>query len=237
VRASRAFPKQSPFESVFSDMGNSITCAAAGLAAAQLKGVCNEFAKRILEDAGIGAAALTTLGTVGLTQERRCCIKNRSPLARFHYHYLPIGPVSGRPKRRLRLAPAHCGYTRRGFKIIKDLGFDMVRIGCSTGTGWISPTGPKRRTTSKDLLKIKESGLTRIDDAIERARKYGCTLSWICIGAGYNFYETGMDGKTNRLSCGRIRWPRCVFVLLGHVAKRYRGISSKELSFDLLNEL
>jgi endoglucanase len=130
-------------------------------------------------------------------------------------------------------------YLEDNFRMISDWGFDFVRLPVQYWN-WIDYTdkAPNGGPLAKDLLKIKESALGVIDNAIELARKYKLHASLdMHRGPGYNFRET-MDGRDNEpFSLWSDKEAQDAFVFYWDLfAKRYRSISSKELSFDLLNE-
>lgn len=109
------------------------------------------------------------------------------------------------------------------FQNISDLGFNFVRLPMDYRT-WI---------TGGSLLDFKESTFAEIDQAIEFGKKYGIH---VCLNfhraPGYTV-NTSPESKSiwkdaEILDICKIHWQT--------FAKRYRGISSNDLSFNLFNE-
>ncbi len=110
------------------------------------------------------------------------------------------------------------------FRWIRDFGFDFVRL----------PMTYRYWTETDDVYKIKESSLEKIDKLIEWGQKYG-------IHTSVNFhrgpgYCVNPDDKEpfnlwkDQAALDAFSWHWAMF------AKRYKGIASKHVSFDLLNE-
>lgn len=110
------------------------------------------------------------------------------------------------------------------FRWIRDLGFDFIRLPMSYRI-WIE---------GNDVYKIKESPFENIDHIVEWGRKYGIHTSLnfhrgpgYCINRGetepFNLWK---DAEALDAFC--FHWD--IF------AKRYRGIPSSNVSFDLINE-
>ena len=201
--------------------------------------------REFLKAAGLGTAALAAVGATGLgCTSMIAAPKNPVPRWRgFHYHYFSdwatraTAPTTQatRPPRR----PMTAASLEEDFRFTRDWGFDFVRIGVQYWD-WVDYTdkSPNGGPLAKDLLKIKESGLTRIDEVIEMARKYGLHVHLdMHRGPGYNFREA-MDKRENEpFSLWTDKVAQDAFLFYWDMfAKRYRGISSKDLSFDLLNE-
>jgi endoglucanase len=109
------------------------------------------------------------------------------------------------------------------FDIIADWGFNFVRLPCSY-LFWSS---------QKDLYKIDEAPLKQIDQAIRfgRQRNIHVSLNFhripgYCINPPKEPTNIFEDQATLDAAC--FQWQ--------HFAKRYRGIPSANLSFDLMNE-
>lgn len=110
------------------------------------------------------------------------------------------------------------------FRWIAEFGFDFVRLPM-TYTQWIE---------GDDVWKITEAGLAKVDRAIELGRKHGLH---VCL----NFHRApGYSVNRERqepFSLWKDQEARDCFCLhWATFAKRYRGISSSQLSFNLVNE-
>ncbi|MBA4386585.1 MAG: endoglucanase [Verrucomicrobia bacterium] len=114
------------------------------------------------------------------------------------------------------------------FQLVSELGFDFVRLPLCY-RNWVKNPGDP-----DDLESFNEKALAPIDQAVEWGRKYGVH---VCL----NFhrapgYSVNRDWPERRslwksdkpLPAFKFHWK--------HFAERYRGISSKQLSFNLLNE-
>ena len=200
--------------------------------------------REFLKTAGLGTAALATLGTTGLAPKSfGAAPKNPIPRWRgFHVNMFRrpqstgAGVQANAPGNAPQMQPVNL---EDDFRIISDWGFDFVRLPVQYWN-WIDYTdkAPKGGPLAKDLFKIKESGLVPIDNAIELARKYKLHASLdMHRGPGYNFRETALGQENEPFSLWTDKVAQDAFVFYWDMfAKRYRGISSKELSFDLLNE-
>ena len=109
------------------------------------------------------------------------------------------------------------------FEILAGWGFNFVRLPMSY-VCWTDPA---------DWLNIRDEPLRQIDHAIELARQHAVHVNLDLHRApGYcvNPPSEPMDLWTNpeALDACAYHW--------GHLARRYKGIPSARLSFDLLNE-
>jgi len=191
--------------------------------------------REFLKAAGIETTALA-IGAFGAAPK-----KNPLPRWRgFHYHYFEYrpAPATGAQPTPSR-PPLTAASLEDDYRVISDFGFDAVRLGVQYWD-WVdfsdrtSNGGPY----AKDLLKIKESGLARIDDAIERARKYKLHVILDMHRApGYNFREAvlGTDNEPFNLWTDKAAQDAFVFYW-DTFAKRYRGLGAVDISFDLVNE-
>ena len=182
-------------------------------------------------------AATATLATGALSAAPT---KNPFPRWRgFHYHYFEYRPVPAGGTPKAAAPPMTADYLEEDYKIISDFGFDMVRIGVQYWD-WVDfrDKSANGGPLAKDLFKLKESGLARIDDAIERARKHKLHIILDMHRApGYNFRETalGTDNEPFNLWTDKVAQDAYVFYW-DTFAKRYRGLGQDEISFDLVNE-
>jgi endoglucanase len=123
--------------------------------------------------------------------------------------------------------------------MIRDLGFDWVRIPMNY---WYWVDSDWRKTgvmNGKDVLKIKESALGDVDRIVELGRKYTLHVN-LCFhrGPGYCTADThpGVD-KLEPFDLWRDKDGEDAFVFHWDLfARRYKGVSPAELSFNLLNE-
>jgi len=110
------------------------------------------------------------------------------------------------------------------FRWASDWGFDFMRL----------PMSYRIWTDIKDIYKIKEKPFERIDQVVEWGKKYGLHISLnFHRGPGYcvNRGETepfDLWKDQEALKAFGYHWE--------FFAKRYKGIPSKRLSFDLINE-
>jgi endoglucanase len=114
-------------------------------------------------------------------------------------------------------------FVESDFDIIKDWGFDFVRLPCSYWF-WAKP---------ETLYEINEAPLKFIDQAIEMGRERGIHMN-LCMHRIPGYCINPPEEPTNlfkddsTLAAAAFHWQM--------FAKRYKGISSRELSFDLMNE-
>lgn len=110
------------------------------------------------------------------------------------------------------------------FRWTRDWGFDFIRL----------PMSYRVWTDEKDVYKIKEAPLEKVDQVVEWGRKYKLHISLnlhrgpgYCINRGWTEpFDLWKDEEALDAFCFHWRL----------FAKRYRGISSSSLSFDLINE-
>ena len=122
--------------------------------------------------------------------------------------------------------PGH--YNEEDFQMMSDLGFNFVRLPLSYRF-WIKDDDP---------WKIDESKLEPLDQAVRWGEKYGihCNISFH-RGPGYCIHDYGSPNNSEpfdlwkdeeALNCYIMHWVT--------FAKRYRGESAKNVSFNMLNE-
>lgn len=114
-------------------------------------------------------------------------------------------------------------FREEDFAWIAELGFDFVRL----------PMDYRCWTAPGDLYRLREETLKEVDQAIEWGRKYRIHVNLnFHRGPGYcvNPPKEPMDLWTEEAA-----QKACAFHW-AQFARRYRGIPSSELSFDLLNE-
>jgi endoglucanase len=109
------------------------------------------------------------------------------------------------------------------FALLAEWGFNFARLPMSY-LCWTEPN---------DWLKLREEGLKEVDDAVAFGRKHGVHVNLnlhrapgYCVNPPKEPLDLWTDQKA--LEACSFHW--------AHLAKRYRGIPSNQLSFDLLNE-
>jgi endoglucanase len=109
------------------------------------------------------------------------------------------------------------------FRWLQDWGFNFIRLPMSYDL-WVE---------QDDWYKVKEETLERIDQVVELARKHGLHVSLnfhrgpgYCVNPPKEKLSLWKDEQAEQAFC----WHWNLF------AKRYKGIDSKQLSFDLINE-
>ncbi len=119
-------------------------------------------------------------------------------------------------------------------KWIRDWGFDFIRLPMDYWL-WIDTNWRETRTlTADDTIKIKERMMERVDRTVELGLRYGLHVS-------LNFHRAPGYCINNPDREPFMLWsdPRAEDAFVFHwnlFAKRYRGVSAKDLSFNLLNE-
>lgn len=117
---------------------------------------------------------------------------------------------------------------------IRDWGFDFIRLPMDYWL-WVDSDWKKtRKLDPGDVLKIKESTLETIDRAVDLGRKYGLHVS-------LNFHRAPGYCINNPQREPFVLWrdkeAEDAFVFHWDLfARRYRGVSSSRLSFNLVNE-
>ncbi len=109
------------------------------------------------------------------------------------------------------------------FAIMQEWGFDFARL----------PMSYLCWTEGGDWLKLRETELKHVDQAVELGGKYGVHINinfhrapGYCVNPPKEPLDLWKDEKA--LSACAFHW--------GHFAKRYKGIPNERVSFDLLNE-
>jgi aryl-phospho-beta-D-glucosidase BglC (GH1 family) len=119
-------------------------------------------------------------------------------------------------------------------KWIRDWGFDFVRLPMDYWLWIDSDWRQTRKLRPDDMMKISQSALEKVDRAVDLCRKYSLHVS-------LNFHRAPgyciNDPEREPLVVWRDQLAEDAFVHHWDVfAKRYKGIPSKELSFNLVNE-
>jgi endoglucanase len=123
--------------------------------------------------------------------------------------------------------------------MIKDLGFNWVRIPMDYRYWVDSDWRTTGKMNAKDALKIKESALADVDQIVELGRKNSVHVD-LCFhrGPGYCIADTHLNApQVEPFDLWRDKDAEDAFVFHWDVfARRYKGISPGELSFNLVNE-
>jgi endoglucanase len=114
-------------------------------------------------------------------------------------------------------------FLQSDFVAMEEWGFDFARLPMSY-LCWTDPA---------DWMKIQETELKHIDDAVELGRKHGIHINLnfhrapgYCVNPPKEPLDLWTDEKA--LEVCAFHW--------GYFARRYKGIPNARLSFDLLNE-
>ena len=110
------------------------------------------------------------------------------------------------------------------FRWIQDWGFDFVRLPLCY-TLWIK---------NDDVYQLDEAGLAKVDRAVELGRKYGIHVN-VAFHRGPGYSVNGERQEPWNLWKSKAAQDAFVFHWSAF-AKRYKGISSSEVSFNLINE-
>jgi aryl-phospho-beta-D-glucosidase BglC (GH1 family) len=122
--------------------------------------------------------------------------------------------------------------TEEHFKWMRDWGFDFVRI--PMAYPYYLDIDRSKNITPEDVYKIKEESVARIDTVVSLAHKNNLHVSLnlhrapgYCVNAGFfEPYNLWKDQEAMDAFC--FHWNMW--------AKRYKEVSPKRISFDLLNE-
>jgi aryl-phospho-beta-D-glucosidase BglC (GH1 family) len=124
------------------------------------------------------------------------------------------------------------GTTEDHLRWMQDWGFDFVRI--PMAYPYYLDIDRSKDITPEDVYKINPENVDRIDALVDMAHKYNMHVSLnlhrapgYCINAGFHEpYNLWKDQEALDAFC--FHWNMW--------AKRYKNISAKKISFDLLNE-
>lgn len=115
-------------------------------------------------------------------------------------------------------------FAESDFQWISEWGFDFVRL----------PMDYLVWTDANDPYKLNEKQLADVDQAVEFGRKYGIH---VCLNLHHAPGYTVNAAVKEKLDLWKDEEAQKQFDFQwANFAKRYRGISSKRLSFDLVNE-
>ena len=117
---------------------------------------------------------------------------------------------------------------------IRDWGFDFIRLPMDYWLWIDSDWRSTRKLRPEDMLRIKESTLEKVDRAVDLGKKFSLHVS-------LNFHRAPGYCINNPEREPLVLWSNReaedAFVHHWDVfAKRYKGVSTKDLSFNLVNE-
>jgi endoglucanase len=185
----------------------------------------NRITRRIfIKNTTLAATVLGLAGNITLGNSRKANPKN--PLPRWKgFNLLDFFSPSPNPHPERMTSDDDLRW-------MADWGFDFVRIPMAYPC-YLSFDRSKD-ITPEDVYKFDEKALSQIDDVVYRANRFGMHVSFnlhrapgYCINAGFKEpYNLWKDKEAQE----------AFYFHWGMWAKRYKGISAKSLSFDLLNE-
>lgn len=122
--------------------------------------------------------------------------------------------------------------TEDNLRWMRDWGFDFVRI--PMAYPYYLDIDRSKKINPEDVYNIKEENVERIDRLVDMAHRYQMHVSLnlhrapgYCVNAGFHEpYNLWKDEEALEAFC--FHWNMW--------AKRYKNISAKKISFDLLNE-
>lgn len=169
----------------------------------------------------------TTLatGSLGLLAEKALAAAKKNPLPEWRGFNL-LDFFSPDPARSRRQT------TEENFKWMQDWGFDFVRI--PMAYPFYLDIDRSRNISPDDVYKIDNERVDQIDRLVSMAHRYGMHVSLnlhrapgYCVNAGFHEpYNLWQDQEALDAFC--FHWNMW--------ARRYRNVSPKKISFDLLNE-
>lgn len=122
--------------------------------------------------------------------------------------------------------------TEDNFRWMRDWGFDFVRI--PMAYPYYLDIDRSRNITKEEVYKIDNAAVDRIDKLVSMAHQYGMHVSLnlhrapgYCVNAGfYEPYNLWKDQEAQN----------AFYYHWNFWANRYKGVSEKKISFDLVNE-
>ena len=182
--------------------------------------------RKFLKTAGAAAAGVA-LGTVAQAATERKPPQTVIPRWRG-FNLLDFFQAYGRGERSAGMV------SEADLKWIRDWGFDFIRMPMDYWL-WIDTNWRKTKTLSPDdMYKIHEKTMQKVDRTVELGIKYGLHVNLNFHRApGYCIYKPEREPFT----LWSDRQAEDAFVFHWDLfAKRCRGVSVKDLSFNLVNE-
>ena len=169
----------------------------------------------------IAAAAISGCQTPAQTKTQAGALNQNPIWPRYRGFNFPVGFGSKGPQRRK--------FDEKDFEIMKEWGFDFGRI----------PMSYWNWADKDDWYKIDEDVLKEIDAVVEKGKQYKIHINLnlhripgYCINGRdqepMDLYEDTPERMQKALDAAVFHWKM--------FAKRYKGIPSTRLSFDLINE-
>ena len=178
--------------------------------------------RSFIKKTGLVAAGLSITGTASLSSFSSLP-KNKLPRWKgFNLlDFFSPNPANSRP-----------GTTKDNLQWMQDWGFDFVRIPIAYPS--YLNFDRSKNITPEDVYKIDEKAVERIDELVAMAHQYNMHVSLnlhrapgYCINAGFHEpYNLWKDEAAQEAF--NFHWNMW--------AKRYKNISNKKISFDLVNE-
>lgn len=179
--------------------------------------------------AGCAAAALCGAGLPALAGQEPAAGRPQNVIPRWRgFNLLNFFQAFARGERSDGLVP------ELDLRLIRDWGFDFVRIPMDYWL-WIDSDWPQTRTLQvDDVYKIKERVLEQVDRTVELGGQYGLHVS-------LNFHRAPGYCINDAEREPFVLWTdsRAEDAFVYHwdlFARRYRGVPREKLSFNLLNE-
>ena len=117
-------------------------------------------------------------------------------------------------------------FIEEDFKMMADWGFDFVRL----------PLSYRLWSDVKNPYEITEEKISRLDEAIYFAEKYGLHTNIAMHRLpGYCVNQDEKIEETNNLWCDKVALNAAIYQWT-QIAKRYRNIGTDKLSFNVINE-
>lgn len=181
--------------------------------------------RTFIRSTGIAAAAVAFAGNSSFGSSPVSSVKNAVPRWRGFNLLDYFGAVAPKSEGRSKT-------TKDDLKWMADWGFDFVRLPMAYPR-YIN-FDPQRNVTPADVLNINEKVVDQIQELIFQAQEYGLHVSinlhrapGYCVNAGFNEpYNLWKDQEALDAFC--FHWEMW--------GNRFKNVSSKKVSFDLVNE-
>jgi aryl-phospho-beta-D-glucosidase BglC (GH1 family) len=181
--------------------------------------------RNFIKNTAIVAAATTLSGNLALGSTLTPSVKNVIPRWRGFNLLDYFGALASKGNDRSKS-------TAEDFKWMVDWGFDFVRLPIAYPR-YIN-FDPKKDVTPADVVNINEKEVDQIQELVFKAQEAGLHVSinlhrapGYCVNAGFNEpYNLWKDQEALDAFC--FHWEMW--------GKRFQNVSSKKISFDLVNE-
>lgn len=189
--------------------------------------ICKSTNRRVFLKTAGATTAGAFLGTVAHAAPKRKPAQTAIPRWRG-FNLVDFFQAFGRGERNAGMV------SEDDLKWIRDWGFDFIRMPMDYWL-WIDTNWRETKTLSPDdMYKIKERTMEKVDRTVELGIKYGLHVS-------LNFHRAPGYCINNREREPFVLWSdqRAEDAFVFHwdlFANRYRGVSVKDLSFNLVNE-